>query len=443
MAKVTKTINQVPEQGIVIQKLDIRPVARTSQDIDKWRAALQAAEAINQNRVQLYDLYEDILLDGTLKNLVEKRILGVTKTKLRFANKNGEPVEAMDELLKSSSFRTLRKEIQKQKAYGISVIELGKKQERLHVYSVPRKHIQSKSGTITTQQYDFGNGISYLNPPISNYVFQVGAYDDLGYLLQAAQYVIYKRGGFGDWAQFAQLFGMPFREARYDGFNETVRLQLIKTLEEMGSAGFAVLPKEAELTLHEAKNSNGSANLYDLLRQACNQEMSVRILGQTETTTKTAGKLGGNDDTHEQTEDDINADDKLDELSVLNEKVIPILLNLGYPAEGEFMYEPEVEKLSIKEMVEVTVKVKKELQLPVEDDYIYELTGIPKPASYNAIKREMAAEKQAQQSQQQQQPTKPPNNPKAPAKKEAEANLSRWDKFQMILSDFFAQAPKD
>ncbi len=441
MATVTKKTTPVPEQGILIQKLDIRPIARTSQDIDKWRAALQAAEAINQNRVQLYDLYADVLLDGTLKNLVAKRILGVTKTKLRFVNNNGEQVKEMDDLLKTASFRTLRKEIQKQKAWGISVIELGIKQDKFHVYSVPRKHINPKTGTISTHQYDFGNGTNYLNPPFSNYVFQVGDSDDLGYILEAAQYVIYKRGGFGDWAQFSQLFGMPFREARYDGFNENVRLQLIKTLEEMGSAGFAVLPKEAELTLHEAKNSNGSANLYDLLRQACNQEMSVLILGQTETTTKTAGKLGGNDDTHEQTEDDINTDDKLDELSILNEKVKPILLNLGYPAEGEFMYEPEVEKLTIKEAVDVIKTAKKELGLPVSDDHIYEITGIPKPANYAAIKKEMEVDKKAQQTIQQQQQQQP--KPKAPANKEAQATLSTWDKFQMYISDFFAQAPKD
>jgi hypothetical protein len=67
MAKVNKKVNATPEKGILIQNIDIRPVVRQSQDIDKWRNALKAAEAINGNRTQLYDLYFDVLLDGTLK----------------------------------------------------------------------------------------------------------------------------------------------------------------------------------------------------------------------------------------------------------------------------------------------------------------------------------------------------------------------------------------
>lgn len=441
MAKVNKKVNPTPEKGILIQNIDIRPVVRQSQDINTWRNALKSAEAINGTRTALYDLYSEILLDGTLKSLIAKRVLGVTKTSLQFVDKNNEPVEAITQLLKTKQFRTLRKEIQLSKAWGISVIELGVENNKLKVYSVPRKHIKPNEGIITNNQYDT-SGIDYRNPPLSKYVFEIGKWDDLGYILEASQYVIYKRGGFGDWAHFAEIFGMPFREARYDGFNKEVRAQLEIALQDAGSAGYAILPREAELTFHESKSTQGSSELYNMLRNACNQELSVLVLGQTETTTKTAGKLGGNDDTHEQTEDDINHDDKLDELSILNEQVVPILKNLGYPADGEFIHEKIDEKLSVKDMVDVVTKVKNEIKAPVDDDFVYQLTGIPKPANYNKIKAQQEADKKVQQNNFQQ----PNNNKEQKAKLFIENDeptfLNFWERLKINLSDFFDQAPK-
>jgi hypothetical protein len=404
MAKATKNTNTIvntAEQGLLIQNLDIRPVQRSSADIAKWRSALQTAESTSGTRVPLYDLYSDILLDGFLKRMISQRILGVTKTRLQFVGKDGKENEQIADLIKKQQFRKLRKAIQKQKAWGHTVIELSKKNEEFHFYEVPPKHIRPKEGLITNTQYDV-TGDKYREPPYSKFVFEVGDSEDFGYILEACQYVIYKRGGFGDWANFAQLFGMPFREARYDGYNGQVRKQLETALKSMGSAGYAILPKEAELKLHEAKNAAGSNELYNSLRKSCNEEIAILVLGQTETTSKTAGKLGGNDDTHEQTEDDINQDDRLDELAILNEKVVPILKNLGYPVDGgQFIHEPNKEDLSIKDMIGVVDTAVNKLDLPVDDDFIYELTGIPKPKNYDALKAEKAASKELAQQQQQ------------------------------------------
>jgi hypothetical protein len=103
--------NLIPKQGIQIQNIVIRPVIRQSQDIEKWRNSLRYAEAINGRRVPLYDLYDEVMLDGVLSDLVEKRIIGVTKNRLQFVDKNGEEVPVMKELMKTTVFRDLRKEV--------------------------------------------------------------------------------------------------------------------------------------------------------------------------------------------------------------------------------------------------------------------------------------------------------------------------------------------
>lgn len=441
--KVTVTRNNPeisPEKGVVIQNLTVRPIVRQSQDIEKWRSAIKAAEAINPIRTQLYDLYEEIMLDGVLEDLVAKRVLGVTKTRLKFVNQKGEEVPEMTALLKKKQFRKLRKEIQLQKAWGISVIELLKDERGFRIYSVPRKHIRPKEGVITLEQSGY-DGINYRVPPASNYILEVGEWNDLGLLMKAAQYVIYKRGGFGDWAHFAEIFGMPFREARYDGFNQQVRAQLEQALEQAGSAGYAILPKEAELTFHESKSTQGSSELYNSLRKACNEELSILFLGQTETTTKTAGKLGGNDDTHEQTEDDINEDDKADELAIFNEQVLPILANLGYPVEGgEFVHEVQEKEVPIKDKVDNAIRLKKEAGLPVDDDYLYEMSGIPKPKNYDQLKREQ--EERAAQIAGKVSGKKGGKKQDPEQEDPEEEKLSLKDRLMLHLSNFFDPAPK-
>jgi hypothetical protein len=426
-----------PEKGLIIQNITIRPVVRQSQDIERWRNAIRAAEALNPIRYTLYDLYEEIMLDGVLTNLVEKRVLGVTKKKLLFVDKSGKEVQAMTDLLNKKQFRKLRKEIQLQKVYGISVIELINDASGFRIFSVPRKHIQPKTGMIVYEQTGT-DGINYKQPPASNYILEVGDWSDFGLLMKAAQYVIYKRGGFGDWSNFAMLFGMPFREARYDGFNDATRKQLEMALEQAGSAAYAILPKDAEFKLHEASNTQGGGEMYNSLRKACNEELAILFLGQTETTSKTAGKLGGNDDTHEQTENDINANDRADELSIMNEQVVPILKNLGFPADGFFVYEEQEEDIPLDIKIDNVIKLRQQAGLPIDDDYIYEMSGIPKPANYDAIKKEQADQATRDKAAFEKDAKKPKKKDK-PTDKEEE-QLSWKDKLLLKMADFFDQA---
>lgn len=392
--KIATTKKGDTAQGVVIQNIVIRPVVRSSQDIKNWRTALQSAEAINPIRVPLYDLYEDLLLDAVLSSLVEKRILGVTKTKLLFVNNKGVEVPDITELTNYSQFRELRRELMLAKFYGITVCELMILNGIFKIYNVPRKHIKPEIGKIVYEQYGV-DGIDYRMPPYDKYIVETGKQRDLGLLLKAAPYVIYKRGGFGDWAHFTEIFGMPFREARYDGYNQQVRAQLELALQEAGSAAYAILPKEAEITFHEAKSTQGSSELYNMLRKACNEELSILILGQTETTASSSSSGYAQSETHAEVEDNINANDREDELSVLNEVVKPILANLGYKVDGgNFKHEPSEEHLTLKDKASVIVQLKRDAGLPIDDDYLYEAFSIPKPSNYEQLKADQQQQQQ-------------------------------------------------
>ena len=141
-----------------------------------------------------------------------------------------------------------------------------------------------------------------------------------------------------------------------------------------------------------------------------------------------------------QTEDDINADDREDELAIFNEKIKPILANLGFPVDGgSFIHEPEAKEVPVKDKVDNAIRLKKEAGLPIDDDYLYEMSGIPKPANYDALKKQQE-EKQAE-----------PPIPAPPSKKKNKGGqpqstddekLAWIDKLRLTLADFFDLAPK-
>ena len=71
------------KQQNIIQKIEVTQTKRTSQDIDSWRNAIKNAEStFFPKRTLLYDLYNEILLDGHLTAVIEKRKLAVSNTPL-------------------------------------------------------------------------------------------------------------------------------------------------------------------------------------------------------------------------------------------------------------------------------------------------------------------------------------------------------------------------
>jgi SPP1 gp7 family putative phage head morphogenesis protein len=372
--------------NILINQLVIKPNQRSTQDIGTWRAALKSAESDNPRRTKLYDLYEDILLDGTLSAVIEKRINSITNSHLVFRNKKKETIEAVQDLLKKTWFETTLTEILNAKFWGHSLLEFSFG-ENIDTELISRKNVDPRQGFVLKNQVDT-TGVDYRADEFAPYILEVGKDRDLGLLLKLAQYVIYKRGNFGDWAQFAEIFGMPFRVGKYEDYDDEGREALNKALEEAGSAAYATIPKSTDVEFI-ANNSSGDGKLYDNLKSACDEEITIAILGQTMTTRDTSGSGYAQGKIHADVESELHKTDKRFVERILNEKLTPILQAAGFPvADGEWSFEEE-DGRSIKEKMEV-VKLVRDAGTPVDDDYIYEVTNIPRPKDYDKMKQEKA-----------------------------------------------------
>ena len=403
-------IKKETEKTLVIENfLTARPVRRTVFDIGDWRRALEHAESDNGTRVELYDLYADVLLDPHLSAQWQKRISNITNTDWKFIIGEKES-EELDALIGSPQFEKVLTEIMNTQAYGKTLLELGKANVNrfgksdsiLSVYSVKRQHIRPRDGVIVREQYNSSSNatqaIKYKEGAYANYVADLGDNEDLGLILKATPYVLLKRGDVGDWAQFVQLFGMPFREYRYNGYDDATYELLKKNAEEMGSAPYMILPDGATITLHDVKTGGqGAGDVYEKLARFCDEQISILILGNTETTMSSKSSGYAQSETHMKTQIEVYRDDRKYVTTWLNETIKPILYNLGYPvAEGDFKPNKETNLSEVKEKLAILQQVKT-LGEPVDADHIYEVSGVPKPANYDSMKAEQEAQKQAEQ----------------------------------------------
>ncbi len=364
------------KNSIFVSKIDVRPIHRKSQDIQNWRNALSAAEGVYQQRYQLYYLYEDITIDGFLAAAIEKRIRKITNAPL-VCRKGGKVVEEVQALLKTSAWENFLRESMNAKFYGHSLIEPrwkgpGQEKESATIL-INRRHVKPRFGIVTQNEYDT-EGLDYTKPPYAGNVIEVGTPEDLGLLLKCCPYVIYKRGNFGDWVEFAEVFGMPLRWATYR--NEQSRQILEEALSKAGSAGYVVAPEDAKIDFLSSQGSQGN-DIFKSLREALNEEISITILGNTMTTTEAKQSGYAQSKTHENEQAEIHADDRSFILRLIAEKVTDFLAKLGYPVEGaEWAFNDE-ESLTLKDKLDIALKVSE--QVPVGKSYWYETFGIPVP----------------------------------------------------------------
>lgn len=375
MKKKETKLESMPASAI-IQTLVVRPSRIETSDIDTWRSAVNSAK--NGSRIKLYNLYENLLADPILSNAIDKRCNAITNAEITFQI-NGKSVEEMDDLIDTPEFEDLIKEIILSKAWGKSVIEMGFT-PTFSMFSYPRKHIK-----ITNLEKPLSERRKYIvsresdtigyDYTIDDFILECGKDDDLGFIFKAAPYVIYKRGNFGDWAQFAEIFGMPFVTGKYNSYDVKTRDLLFDALSNIGSHPVAAIPDGSSIEVHDNK-STGSTDLYSKLRSACNEEILISVLGNTMTTLD--GSSRSQSEVHEDAQEDIAKSDRRFVQRILNRSLLPLLIKRGYNVAGGFFLFPDAgESVSTKDRVDMALRIRKE-GIPVDDDYIYEISGIPK-----------------------------------------------------------------
>lgn len=370
------------KEGIEIYNLTVASVDRSMKTLVSWRNALRAAESpTNPNRRQLYDLYSELELDTHVASVREKRILNVLSSDIVFFDKAGKENDTVTTLISQPFFRDMCADILDSRSWGYSLLYFEQLSLDPSVSSkyllVPRRNVVPEFGLIVKQPGDLA-GISYNEPPYSNYTIAAGDPLDLGLLNKAAPYVIYKKNTSQDWATYNEVYGFPFRKITYSGNDANVRKELESMARTTHRASFAILPEEAQMEF--IQNQQGSSNGYELFNTfitICDKQVSKLFLGNTMTTDAEGGNYKG--EVHEKAELRIADSDRHFLLSVLNTDFIRIMETFGISTQGGWFAFNDTEELPLKERFAMDMELSR--IIPIDPDYFYETYNVPKPKS--------------------------------------------------------------
>lgn len=361
------------DEKLIINQIIIKAPQRKIVDVGEWRNAMRSADYGRMKR--LYDLFDDLLIDGILSDAVGKRKDAVANAELTFQNTKGEEVPEMTALIDTIEFEELLRLILDIRFWGRTGIEFDFT-DGLSIYEIPKKHINLNNQTILINDSDEA-GISYAN---DDNILIIGKKRDYGLLLKAAPFVIWKRGGFGDYAQWLEIFGMPQRVGKYSSYDPESRKLLEQALEQAGSAPWIAIPKESEVETTNNTGSGSAGTSYNDFRKACNEELLITILGQTMTTVqgdKGARALG---EVHKAVEEGKNKSDMKFVQRVLNQMIVPILEKRGFPVKGgSFVFPEAAEELEVSEIVQLSDII----EIPAS--YLHNKYSIPMPKDSEQI----------------------------------------------------------
>ena len=426
----------------VIQTMVVRPSRIESADISTWTNAINSFK--NGTRTAWFNLCQNLLSDGVLADAIDKLVEEVTGSEIAF-QMDGQQVDIINDIIDTPEFEELLKEIALSKVYGRSVIEVGFT-PAFDVFSFPRKNciiknmdkplserikfIASKEGD--TSGYDYSK---------DEFIFEVGKDDDLGLIFRAAQYVIYKRGNFGDWAQFAEIFGMPFLLGKYNSTDTNARDQLFEALSQIGGKPVAAVPKESDVEVVQ-NSSSGSSALYKDLKDACNEEILIAIQGETMTTL--SGSSLSQSKVHQDTNSKKGKALKRYVQRMLNKHLVPLLIKRGYPVVGgKFVFPKSATDITVEELSTLS----EILDIPAE--WAHNKYGIPmaKDGDKLAKKSQTATPVNPDPTPLDPTPATPsPKSPSSPSSKKPTAKLADTEYDRTLIEkfinlfDFFANA---
>ncbi|MEG1997557.1 MAG: DUF935 family protein, partial [Clostridiales bacterium] len=398
-------------EPIVINQITVRPTQRKTLDIKDWRNAIKAADRGDYRR--LYDLLEDIIIDNVLGDAIEKRKDAVVLSELVYKDKDGEQNDFIETLMDTQEFEELLRDVMDAKFYARNVDEIVMSPGgKLSCYQIPRKHLRPKFKEYVANESD-ERGYSY---DFDNFI--ESSQRGYGLIYKVAQYVIYKRGNYGDWAQYVEIFGQPFRKAKYPNHDEDARKELMQALDQCGGRMTAVYPEGCNIET-EAGATSGDGSVFEKLKNACNEEILIGILGQTMTTQD--GSSLAQSKVHMTVQKDKHQADLKFVARVLNTQLIPFLVNRGFiQLGGYFMFPEAAEEISLKDRILIDEKIIKIISVPTS--YFYDTYGLPRPKE----NEETVGGYQ-----------EPQVGAYDPAQLSDPEKVSLWDKFV----DFFVEAP--
>jgi hypothetical protein len=374
ISRVQDQDKPTPEQAKIMRRIVEKQILRTRQDIGKWRNALTQAEAIeNPQRLLLYTVYNEAMLDAHLTSIIFSRKNKALSKPFKIVSQTGEEVPEKTALLESEWFYRILDLALDSIFYGHSLIQLGDivEDQFSSVELVPRHHVKPELGIVVENPGD-EKGESYLEPPFSEWLISVGDSRNLGLLKQATPLTIWSKNAAGAWSEYQELFGMPMRIGRTNTRDENMRKNMEDMLDNMGRAAWGVFDTNDVVELVQASGSIGNP-VFQTMIETMDSRLSKLIYGQTMTSDN--GSSRSQAEVHQSTADDFTGADLRWLQFLVNGKILPLLDLHGFGFKGlKFIFD-HTERIS--KIDQFTIDSKLLDYYKIKPQYITDTYGTP------------------------------------------------------------------
>lgn len=349
-------------------------LTRTRQDIATWRRAVLQAESIHYpNRQELYRLYKDVVLDAHLSSLMNTRKYQILQNDYKVVDDNGNENEEKTVLIKQKWFYDFLNNALDSIFWGFSLLQFGKIENNVFqtIDLVPRQYVKQEFDIVVETPAAI-EGTNFLDAKFKAWVIGVGEKRDLGLLLKAAPLVLWKKGAMTAWAEFSEIFGTPIRIGKTNVHDEVTRNNMENFLKNMGTSAYGVFNTDDLIEIIESNRSDAH-QVFDMLIERCNSELSKLILGQTMTSDD--GSSRSQAEVHERVFNMYGEADEIFIENVLKYQLIPLLNAQGLGFEGLSIESEEEDKFTYAEKSKIDLELLKYYKIPKE--YIEQEYGTP------------------------------------------------------------------
>lgn len=351
-----------------------------SIDLGNYKQAMNAALNIEEpNRNLLYDVFFDVLLDLHLHSIIESRVLKIMRSKHMIVDiRNNEEAPELTALFQTQWMEDYLYYLMWSIFWGPSLIEDSDWDEQgmlKEVKLVNRYHVKPERGIVVKNESDT-EGTSFLDGNYPTYYTLAGRPTDLGLLAKIAPITLAAKYAIGAYSEFTDKFGIPFRTVNTPSTSDDRHRKLGAILEQMGSAGWAVLNQDEKVEFLQGAGTNPDKVFTELIK-LLDDRATKAVLGQI-ATTETGDRSGtyGGLQVMKEIAADRHETDKTFIKNIMNNKRLPMLIQQGYPLKEYHRWVwDDSRDIPVEDRVEMLSKLSQ--NYIIDPEYITEQTGIP------------------------------------------------------------------
>lgn len=382
---------------------------RMAHDVKAWRDAMAEAErAWYPERVKMQRMFIDTVLNGHAFSVMDRRKdLTLLRDFSICDDKDVESEVLTQQFRESEWFGLFMSYALDALFFGYSLISLGDcvDSEFTDLSIIKRWHISPDRKIVQPFIYS-PSGEKFLEPPYRDWHVWVQTPSDngaspcgYGLFYQIAIYEIFLRNTLGFNGDFIELYAMPYRVGKTTKTSEAERAQLEQALQQMGSAGYALIDPTDDISFLETALAGTGWRGYENLEERCEKKISKIVLGHSDAVDSTPGKLGAGQ-SGSASKDGANMDGSPVQMAlndkqtkdgrflvpIINKQLFPRLRKIGFslPENYRFKFKNDQELEEFRKRQDssnlVTAQIAQTMKnagLQMDNKYFYERTGIP------------------------------------------------------------------